>query len=199
MIESGMGVRIFDNPLSAFPQTLRLAALFFFLLGILAAEENMSVDVFVNRDPKALQGPNLTIPAGTNDLQFLVKPRSLSVRYKLEGLDEEWNQRADTFFFRVVFFNQDGDPIETHLFPASGRSAGWRKTIEDSDFTNRSEKVPVPRDSVSMSLTMTTAGPSTLVGIYATREITVSTVEKPDTRAMVLMSDGGFPKRSKST
>ncbi len=199
MIESCSGIRMMVSQLSAFPPPLRLAALFFLLLGILAAAENTSIDVFVNRDPKALRGPNLTVPAGTNDLQFLVKPRSLSVRYKLEGLDEEWNQRADTFFFRVVFFNQDGDPIETHLFPASGRSAGWRKTIEDSDFTNRWEKVPVPRDSISMSLTMTTAGPSTLVGIYATREITVSTVEKPETRAMVLMSDGGFPKGSKST
>ena len=157
-----------------------------------------SVDVFVNWEQTARRELNLRLPAGTKDLRFLVKPQSLSVRYRLEGLDEDWTQRVDTFFFRVVFFNQDGDQIEIELFPASGRSTGWNETIEDSDFTQRVEKVTVPPDAVTMSLTMTTAGPSTLIGIFATKDISVSSMRKSGAHPKVLMFDSEFPKNSKA-
>jgi signal transduction histidine kinase len=165
-----------------------------FLRGRLAAAEPTSVEVFVNRDQRAQQGLDLTLPAGTNDLHFFVKPRSLSVRYKLEGLDEDWSQQVDSIFLRVVFFNQKGDPIQVDPFPSSGRSAGWRKTIGDSDFTQRIEGVTVPPDAVSMSLTMTTAGPATLVGIYAIKDMSVASKGESGATTRVLMSDSGFPK-----
>jgi signal transduction histidine kinase len=155
------------------------------------------VDVFVNRDHRAQQGLNLTVPAGTNDLRFFVKPKSLSVRYKLEGLDEDWSQQVDTIFLRVVFFNRKGDPIKMEPFPASGRSAGWRTTIEDSDFTPRVEGVTVPSDAVSMSLTMTTAGPASLVGIYAIRDMRVSLIGKSGAVPKILMSGDGVPEGSR--
>lgn len=154
------------------------------------------MEVFVDQDQQAQQGLNLTIPAETNDLRFFVKPRALSVRYKLEGFDEVWSQQADTIFLRVVFFNQKGDPIQVDPFPASGRSAGWRKTIGDSDFTRRVEGVTVPPDAASMSLTMTTAGPATLIGIYAIRDMRVSSMGRSGSTAKVLMSNSGFPKGS---
>lgn len=178
-------------------QILLLTAVSCSLHGRLAAAEATSVEVFVNRDQRAQRGLDLTVPAGTNDLRFFVKPRSLSVRYKLEGLDENWSQQTDTIFLRVVFFNQKGDPIQVDPFPASGRSAGWRKTIEDSDFTPRVEGVTVPPDAVSMSLTMTTAGPATLVGIYAIKDIRVSSMGKSGATTKVLMSDSRFPEGTK--
>jgi signal transduction histidine kinase len=178
-------------------QILLLTAVSCSLHGRLAAAEATSVEVFVNRDQRAQRGLDLTVPAGTNDLRFFVKPRSLSVRYKLEGLDEDWSQQTDTIFLRVVFFNQKGDPIQVDPFPASGRSAGWRKTIEDSDFTPRVEGVAVPPDAVSMSLTMTTAGPATLVGIYAIKDIRISSMGKSGATTKVLMSDSRFPDGTK--
>ena len=178
-------------------QILLLTAVSCSLHGRLAAAEATSVEVFVNRDQRAQRGLDLTVPAGTNDLRFFVKPRSLSVRYKLEGLDENWSQQTDTIFLRVVFFNQKGDPIQVDPFPASGRSAGWRKTIEDSDFTPRVGGVTVPPDAVSMSLTMTTAGPATLVGIYAIKDIRVSSMGKSGATTKVLMSDSRFPEGTK--
>jgi len=169
---------------------LTLTAFSCLLHGELAAA--ISVDVLVNRDPIARQGSNLTLPAGTNDLRFFVKPQSLSVRYKLEGLDEDWKQRVDTIFLRVVFFNQKGDPIQMNPFPASGRSAGWGKTTEDSEFTLRVEKVTVPRHAVYMSLAMTTAGPASLIGIYAIKDLRVSAMGESEFTTKVLMSDSGF-------
>lgn len=177
-------------------QILLFTALSCFLHGGLVAAETTSVEVFVDQDQQAQQGLNLTIPAETNDLRFFVKPRALSVRYKLEGFDEVWSQQADTIFLRVVFFNQKGDPIQVDPFPASGRSAGWRKTIGDSDFTRRVEGVTVPPDAASMSLTMTTAGPATLIGIYAIRDMRVSSMGRSGSTAKVLMSNSGFPKGS---
>jgi signal transduction histidine kinase len=169
---------------------LRLAVFSCLLQGELAAA--ISVDVLVNRHPIARQGSNLTLPAGTNDLRFFVKPQSLSVRYKLEGLDEDWKQRVDTIFLRVVFFNQKGDPIQMNPFPASGRSAGWGKTTEDSEFTLRVENVTVPRHAVYMSLAMTTAGPASLIGIYAIKDLRVSAMGESEFTTKVLMSAGGF-------
>jgi len=145
-------------------------------------------------DQRAQRGLNLKIPSGINDLRFFVKPKSLSVRYKLEGLDKDWSQQVDTIFLRVVFFNQKSDPIQMDPFPASGRSAGWKNTIRDSDFTPRVERITVPPEAVSMSLTMTTAGPASLVGIYAIRDIRVSSIGKSGATTKILMSEGKFPE-----
>jgi signal transduction histidine kinase len=186
------------SDLSMTHRILLLAAFSNSLHGGLAGAEATSVEVFVNRDQRAQRGLNLTLPAGTYDLRFFVKPKSLSVRYKLEGLDEDWSQQADTIFLRVVFFNQKGDPIQMDPFPASGRSAGWKKTIEDSDFTPRVEAASVPPEAVSMSLTMTTAGPASLVGIYAIRDMTVASMGRSGATTKVLMSDSGFPEAPKA-
>lgn len=178
-------------------RVLLIATIAVTLHRVLAAAETTSVDVFMDGDQRAQRGLNLKIPAGTNDLRFFVKPKSLSVRYKLEGLDEDWSQQVDTIFLRVVFFNQKSDPIQMDPFPASGRSAGWKKTIRDSDFTPRVEGVTVPPDAVSMSLTMTTAGPASLVGIYAIRDMRVSSIGKSGAITKILMSEGKIPEEPK--
>ena len=89
-------------------QILLFAVFFCSLNRTLTAAEATSVEVFVGREKTSRSGAILTVPAGTDTLRFLVKPKSLFVRYKLEGLDEDWNQRVDTMFVRVVFFNQQG-------------------------------------------------------------------------------------------
>lgn len=152
------------------------------------------MEVYVNSDQKPQRGLNLTVPAGTSDLRFFVKPQSLCVRYKLEGIDEDWRQKVDTIFLRVVFFNGKGDQIQTNPFPVSGRSPGWKKTIEDSEFTPRVEEVNVPPEAVSMSLTMTTAGSASLVGIYAIKDMRVSSLGMSGAGKKVLMSDRGAPE-----
>ena len=154
-----------------------------------AAPEATSVEVFVGRETTSRSEAILKVPAGTDTLRFLVKPKSLFARYKLEGLDEDWSQQVDTIFLRVVFFNQKGDPIQMNPFPASGRSAGWRGTVQESSFTPRLERVTLPLGATSMSLTMTTAGPASLVGIFAIRDVSVTSMVKPGAVSKVLMSD----------
>ncbi len=170
-------------------QILLLAVFFCSPHRAVAAAQATSVEVFVGREKTSRSEAILTVPAGTNTLRFLVKPKSLFARYKLEGLDEDWSQRVDSIFVRVVFLNHKGDPIQTNPFPASGRSAGWRGTIQDSSFTPRFEKVTLPPGATFMSITMTTAGPASLVGIFAIRDVSVTSMVKPGVVSKVLVSD----------
>jgi signal transduction histidine kinase len=163
-----------------------LTALLFSLHMALAAAETTSVEVFVDREEKSHQGPNLTVPAGTSTLHFLVKPKSLTVRYKLEGLDEDWLQRTDTVLVRVLFSNMRGDIIQTNLFPASGRSPGWNGTVKDSIFTPRMEKLTVPTDATGLTIIMTTAGPAALVGVFAIKDMVISSIRGTNAAPTIL-------------
>jgi hypothetical protein len=135
VLESQIPPNRFGSDLIKTHQFLLLTALSYALHVRLVAAEATSVDVFVNRDQRAMRGLELTAPAGTNDLRFFVKPQSLCARYKLEGLDDGWRQKVNAVYLRVVFFNQKGDQIQINPFPVSGRSPGWKNTIKDSDFT----------------------------------------------------------------
>jgi signal transduction histidine kinase len=152
-----------------------------------------SIEVFVDREKRAHRESSLTVPAGSNTLRFLVKPKSLCVRYKLEGLDEDWNQRVDTIFVRVIFYNNTKDPLRIDSFPASGRSAGWNGSVKDSGFSPRVEKVTVPPGAAFMAITMTTGGPASLVGTYAIRNFSVVMEGKPGEGPRILLSGGKLP------
>ena len=175
-----------------------LAVFFCSLLGALVAAEATSVEVFVDREEKPHRELNLTVPAGTSTLRFHVKPKSMLARYKLEGIDEDWIQRSDSVFVRVVILNQQGDPIQMDLFPVNGRSAGWKGSVKDSIFTSRRETFILPPGAFSMTLTMTTAGPANLVGIYALKEASIVSMVEPGVGSKVLMSDGRFPEGPKA-
>lgn len=170
-------------------QILLFAVFFCPLLRAVAAEEATSVEVFVGREETSRSGAILTVPAGTDTLRFFVKPKTLLTRYKLEGIDEDWTLLVDAMFLRVVFYNPQGDPVHIAPFPAVGRSAGWKGTVENSDFTSRVETISIPVGATSMSLTMSTAGPASLVGIFAIREASVAAQVKPEGGTKVLMSD----------
>ncbi|WP_424314301.1 sensor histidine kinase [Haloferula sp.] len=159
--------------------------------------EGTSIEVFVGTEKKPQTGPDLKVPAGTGTLRFAVSPQSLFARYKLQGLDENWVQRVDNMFLRVVFFNSHGDQIQTQSFPVSGRSSGWKYSLEDSLFTPRTETVAVPRGAVSISLNMSTAGPSSLVGVFAIKDVNVTSTTKQGAVSKVLMSDSFIPGTQK--
>lgn len=157
-----------------------------------------SIAVFVGRDKTSHREPDLTVPAGTDTLRFVVKPKSLYARYKLEGLTEDWSQRTDTMFVRVVYFNRQGDQIRMDPFPLSGRSTGWKGTVEDSAFTPRSVTVNLPPGAAFMTLNMTTAGPTSLVGIFAIKDVNITSTVRREAGAKQLMEDSRIPGLQKS-
>jgi len=147
-----------------------------------------SIELFVDHSAAPLHGPDITVPYDASTLTFSVVPRSLFVRYKLEGLDKDWSTRADEMFFIVRFLNERGDQLSQVSFPVSGRSAGWKGSVEKSDFTLRKEAFSVPADAVYLSVAMSSAGAPSLVGVFAASEINIRSVGSASNPPGVFMS-----------
>ena len=99
------------------------------LAGIQAAggaPASTSVELFVDHSATPLHGPDIRVPTDASTLTFSVKPRVPLVRFKLEGIDQDWTVRTDQMFFMVRFLNEKGDQLSQMSFPATRRSAGWR-------------------------------------------------------------------------
>ncbi|MES2920332.1 MAG: histidine kinase [Verrucomicrobiota bacterium] len=171
-------------------------ALAFFMGSLLFAHgipEPTSIELLVDHSPKPLYGPHVAVPYDTSTLQFLVKPESLRVRYKLEGLDSDWQQRTEEMFFIVRFLNKNGDQVSQEAFSAKGASRGWKGSVERSEFTSRREIVKVPEDAESISVVMSSAGPATTVGIIAISGITISSVAKGAEMPVTYLKNGRVP------
>jgi signal transduction histidine kinase len=152
----------------------------------------------VDREKNAHRDDNLTLPRGTETLRFFVNPKNLFARYKLEPLDEDWIQRTDTIMVRVGFRNQEGEPIRSDQFPASGRSPGWNRTIHDSTFSPRMERVTLPPGAVSMTVTMSTAGPASLIGVYAIRDLTVTLIPEATSPPQLIFPRDELPEKQRA-
>jgi len=153
------------------------------------AEAPTSVELFVDHSVTPLRGPEITVPHDASTLSFSVMPRSPFVRYKLEGLDQEWSLRTDEMYFMVRFLNERGDQLSQVSFPVSGRSKGWKGSVEGSDFTPRKESIKVPPEAVYLSVAMSSAGPPSLVGVFAVADISIVSRGEAPRAASVLMSN----------
>lgn len=154
-----------------------------------AAADSTAVELFVDHAATPLQGPDIRVPTDASTLTFSVKPRVPLVRFKLEGIDQNWTVRTDLMFFMVRFLNERGDQLSQTSFPATGRSAGWKGSVEKSEFTPRKEKVTVPPGAVYLSVAMTSAGPPSLVGAFAVSGIGIKSLGDAANPGRVLISD----------
>lgn len=157
------------------------------------APEPTSVELFVDHSTESLQGPDVAVAHDSSTLRFAVNPKTLRVRYKLEGLDSDWRPRTDEMFFIVRFLNEKGDQISQEEFPAKGMSREWKGSVERSEFTARREIVKVPEDAESISVAMSSAGPATTVGIFAISGITISSVAKGGELPVTYLKDSRVP------
>ena len=73
----------------------------------------------------------LTLPTGPQSVAFTFGPatnaaqRPLRIRYRLDGLDEDWREFAGEMRLGIRFLGSNGDQVGVKSFPASGQSAGW--------------------------------------------------------------------------
>jgi len=169
----------FFHPARQAARLISFGRLLLLLAGIAVAAEQpspTSIDLFVDHGTEAHRGPEVTVPQDASTLAFSIKPQSALVRYKLEGIDQDWKTRTEKMFFMVRFLNERGDQLSQVLFPVSGRSAGWKGSLEASNFTPRNERVSVPPDAVYLSVAMSSAGPASLVGLFAVTGINIRSV-----------------------
>jgi signal transduction histidine kinase len=169
----------------------RLLLLFLFagVPVVTAGQAATSIDLFVDHSNQPLRGPRVTVPHDASTLTFSIAPQAALVRYKLEGLDQDWTTRSEKMFFMMRFLNERGDQLSQMSFPVSGRSVGWKGSLEASDFMPRNETFSVPPDAVYLSVAMSSAGPPSLVGIFAVTEIDIRSAGGGDASQRVFMSD----------
>ena len=170
----------------------RTLTIFLFLFCVQFAKgdpDSTLIELFVDHSATPLHGPDITVPYDSSTLTFSVTPRSPFVRYKLEGIDKDWSIRTGEMFFMVRFLNERGDQLSQMSFPVSGRSEGWKGSLEKSDFTRRKEAFSVPPGAVYLTVAMSSAGPPSVVGVYAVTEINIKSVGDASTPSRVLMAD----------
>lgn len=159
----------------------------------LADSEPTAVEIFVDGAKTAAYGTSITVPHNTSTLRFFVNPRVPRVRHRLPSLDPEWRERTDEMRFIIRFLKKNGDPISQEGFPAVGTSPGWNGSLEKSVFTPRRETITVPRQADSFNLVLTSAGPPTLVGVYAVSGIGIRSKGQGDTPGVTYMQDSRVP------
>lgn len=169
------------------------SSLFIFALRVEAMENMSSIEVFVDQAKTPSLGPKITVPHDASDLIFHVKPSSLRVRYKLDGLDKNWIQRSDEMNFMLRFLNKNGDQILQRYFPAIGESPGWNGSVEASDFISRREIVVVPPDAEYLSVAVSSSGPAEAVGVLAVKGITVTSITQGDEPSTLFLVDSKVP------
>lgn len=155
-----------------------------------------AIKVYVGEEKVNVSDAHVRVPFGTPAVRFLIQPKSLRIRYKLEGLDQKWRERTEKMTFLVRFLDKSGDQILQRIFPTSGTSNGWTGSVESSAFTNRRESLVVPEGAQYVSVTISSAGPPETVGIFAVQNVTIRSAPAANRPAKTFLLDGRVPGSS---
>jgi signal transduction histidine kinase len=123
-------------------------------------------------------GRPLEFPSGLDrlDFDFEVLPESIGmparIRRQLTGLDERWHESSQGMFLLAEILDGAGNILARAEFPASGFSAGWETSLDDSKFTPRREAVFVPAGAKSIRLTLSSGAPDT-TGLMAIDDVDI--------------------------
>lgn len=109
-----------------------------------------------------------------------MRGESFRMRFKLDGLDNEWREISGSMRLTVRFHNEQGDVLENVDFDARGNSEGWKGTPERSRFTARRETLTVPEGAVSMQLLLVSGGPVETVGTMIVDDLKVMVAERDE-------------------
>jgi signal transduction histidine kinase len=167
-----------------------LAAGVLLITGALAEESRLTIEAWVDSTPHAVN-PNkvLRLAPGPHRLDFrfgpAVRADSFRLRFKLEGLDNEWRDAQGLMRVTARFSNAAGDVVENRDFEVRGNSAGWTGSPERSRLTSRRETVTVPENAVTLRLLLVSGGPVETVGTLIVDDLKVSAVE----RGTILIQD----------
>lgn len=176
-----------------FRNLFRLAIIAAYLAGVSQAGEDggPSVRVFVGKVEYPAVDGRVRVPMNTSVVRFELESESLRIRYKMDGLDDDWQEKTDDMNFIVRFIDGKGNHIRQVAFPAVGTSPGWRGEIGASGFVSRRETVPVPPTAMYLSIAVSSSGPAKAVGVISVRNISVVS-NSPDGDSGTQFLDGSL-------
>lgn len=104
----------------------------------------------------------------------------LSVRCKLDGLEEEWLPVARGMTLEWEMLDARGDTITRRVFPVTGTSPGWQVDALSSTLLPRSEPLFIPGATRSIRVTASSGAPDT-TGTWVIDDIALTQSRDPKT------------------
>ncbi len=146
-----------------------------------AAEPGIGVQkLIVNGQTVAMSsGKPTKLPPQPGTVAFIYGPTDsnysghapLRIRYKLEGFDSDWQEKADPasphlMRVMIVFFNTNLSQVQRLEFPVIRQSPGWTGNFQTSTLQHRRETMVMPPEASSFQVTIISAGSPQTLGAY---------------------------------
>ena len=151
-------------------------------LSVYAATNALEIQsVTVNGSAVPLRGDgSVNLGSFPENITFNFQPGTNSarppirLRYKLEGLDNEWHEGGGEMALTIRFYTESGDQISQKIFNVHGESAGWTGSMDNSPLSHRRETLVVPPQAARVWVVISSAGPPASVGVYVVANLLVS-------------------------
>jgi len=150
-------------------------------------------DVPVDPLPK---GTSLSLGPGTRRMDFDfgfpagASADPLTVKCRLEGLDEDWHPTARGMTFTFEMQDEAGAPLARTTFSVTRSSPGWETDVLDSPMVKRTEPLFVPEGTRRIQATMSSGTPDT-TGSWKIDDLWLT---RSSAREVNLWANGDFQK-----
>lgn len=114
----------------------------------------------------------------------------LSVKCRLDGLDEDWHPTARGMTLTWEMLGFGDEPLASTTFSATRSSPGWGSDMVDSPLVKRTEPLFVPEMTRRIRVTMSSGTPDT-TGCWVIDNVSLSKSADPDVNLWV---NGNFEK-----
>jgi signal transduction histidine kinase len=116
------------------------------------------------------------------------------MRYKLDGVDENWREVPGDMTIFVRFTDANLDQVSEMSFKMVGATPGWTGDLDTSPFVHRQESIVVPPGAKGLWIVISSAGPPNSVGIYAITNLVLARLPEGGKTAETLLSWAGESK-----
>jgi signal transduction histidine kinase len=152
-----------------------------------------SIKVLADGAPLLSRNGIASAPLNTSSLGFQIDSGNQRLRYRLEGMDEKWQERSGSMSFIVRFIDKEGNRILEHDFAAERTSPGWAGSGGSYAFVSRKEILRVPENAERVSVAVSSSGPPEVIGIIAIHGISIRTLPTADQPESWLMRESLGP------
>ncbi len=160
---------------------------------VLGNPATKTIETFADGALQPPSGSGITVPHNTTKLRFSVEHEAPRIRHRLSSLESEWIEQTGEMCFIVRFLRTNSDQVYQQSFPAVGTSLGWKGSFEKSVFTPRRETITVPQDAKSFYVVISSAGPPTLVGVFAVSGVNIQSKGRENAPGVTYLRDGRIP------
>jgi signal transduction histidine kinase len=139
-------------------------------------DENTAAWAKVDGQPTPLDGvSSVSISATVGRTAIIVvSERGKRVRFRLDGMDQDWKEGPGFMNLAVRFLDAKGEQIDEHAFRMDGNTAGWTGDMQRPQFVHRQGAFSAPARASSFMLAMTSAGPPDTLGTALIKGVVIS-------------------------